>query len=370
MSNPNVLVTDGEMNKSLAVVRSIHDMAGKTGVVSAFPLSPAGVSKYTNEQYWIKQESPGKYVSELNTIIEQGDYNHILPVGGKTFKILSDYRSTLELDISDILPSKTSIQVANDKYETYKTAVDSGVPAPTTIQLKNDNIINTISEEIGYPAVLKTGVETEGRFVEVVRTDQQLIDSYRSYSQNHESPPVVQEYLPGDGRGYFGLFDDGELIAGYSHTRIREYPPEGGASACAESEQDNLLMKYATNLLDGLNWNGVVMIEFKEDHLGNPKVIEINPKFWGSLDLAVESGLNFPKGLIEMSEGTYPEFKFNEKRFHWPLSGDLTHAWRRPSSVGPVFRDLLSRGTKSNIQLSDPMPHLLEGAITLVRWDV
>ena len=41
-------------------------------------------------------------------------------------------------------------------------------------------------------------------------------------------------------------------------------------------------------LLDSLNWNGPAMVEFKLDqNLNEYKLIEINPKLWGSLDLTI-----------------------------------------------------------------------------------
>jgi predicted ATP-grasp superfamily ATP-dependent carboligase len=77
------------------------------------------------------------------------------------------------------------------------------------------------------------------------------------------------------------------------HRRIREYPITGGASTAAESFYDPALRDLRLTLLRALNWHGVAMVEFKKDQRdGTHKLI--NAKFWGSLDLAIAAGVDFP----------------------------------------------------------------------------
>jgi predicted ATP-grasp superfamily ATP-dependent carboligase len=161
------------------------------------------------------------------------------------------------------------------------------------------------------------------------------------------------------------------MVGGYAHQRIREYPPEGGASACAVSRRDEELRRYADDLLSALDWHGVAMVEFKDTADGVPKVVEINPKFWGSLDLAIESGLNFPRALLELSAGTREfDFELTPTCVSWPLSGDLTHAWREPRSAPEVLEDVISPHVRSNLRADDPLPHAVEAMVTLVRRDL
>lgn len=366
-----VLVTDGAMNKSLAVVRAIADVSSWTGVTSRFPVSPAGVSRHADTSHWIRDREPEAYVDALDRIATGGGYDHLLPVGGRTFEVVSDHRDRLSLPVEAVLPSREAMRIAVEKRRTYDLAERAGVPTPVTVSVPAGEDSTPVAERVGFPAVVKTGVETEPRFVRVVESTEELEDTLDAYRSGHRSDPLVQEYLPGDGRGYFGLYVGGDLAGGYAHRRVREYPPEGGASACAESTLDDELRGHSERLMGELDWTGVAMVEFKESAGGVPKVVEINPKFWGSLDLAVESGMNFPAALLELAEGrTSFDFDFTPRRYHWPLSGDLTHAWRRPRSAPSVLSDLVSPGTRSNVRLDDPLPHLVEAAVTLVRRDV
>jgi predicted ATP-grasp superfamily ATP-dependent carboligase len=79
------------------------------------------------------------------------------------------------------------------------------------------------------------------------------------------------------------------------HRRLRETPPSGGPSSCAVSIFENDLKSAGIKLLDHLQWHGVAMAEFKRDAKSSQLyLLEINPKFWGSLDLALDSGVDFP----------------------------------------------------------------------------
>ena len=246
-----------------------------------------------------------------------------------------------------------------------------GIPAPTTMAISAPSDLNRVSNRLEYPVVLKTDSETADRFVRVVPDGEELRTVYAEYRETYDAPPLVQEHLPGASRGYFVLYIDGERVGGYAHRRIREYPPEGGASACAESRRDEELASYADRLLSELSWHGVAMVEFKESSDGVPKVVEINPKFWGSLDLGIESGLNFPRALLEHTDGRREfSFEFAPQRFHWPLWGDLVHVLRRPRGARAVLDDLTSPNVRSNVRLSDPAPHVLELLVSLFRRDL
>ena len=86
------------------------------------------------------------------------------------------------------------------------------------------------------------------------------------------------------------------------HRRIRERLVMGGPSTCAESVYDSKLLDYGLRVLKNLKWHGVAMVEFKKDSIdGEFKLMEINPKFWGSLDLAIASGVDFPYLLYNMT---------------------------------------------------------------------
>ncbi len=177
--------------------------------------------------------------------------------------------------------------------------------------------------------------------VHFVSNAEELTDLYRRipYLRN---PSLIQQRIEGEGQGVFGLFDHGKPCALFAHRRIREKPPAGGVSVFRESiELPKPMTDYAVRLLERVKWQGVAMVEFKVDRQSNvPMLMEINGRFWGSLQLAIDAGLNFPYLLYQAMNGMPIAVPNNAYRIgtksRW-LLGDLDH--------------LLLRLTKSNSDL-------------------
>jgi predicted ATP-grasp superfamily ATP-dependent carboligase len=109
---------------------------------------------------------------------------------------------------------------------------------------------------------------------------------------------------------------------------------QGGPSTLRESTHDPELLGSAIRLLKALDWYGVAMVEFKVDPRDNvPKLMEINPRFWGSLELANAAGVNFPWLLYQTAMGRLPEPTFDYSvgvRCRWLVPGDILHFISNP----------------------------------------
>jgi len=141
----------------------------------------------------------------------------------------------------------------------------------------------------------------------------------------HEFPIILQERIVGPGLGVFAHYHRGRLVTLFSHRRIRERPPWGGLSVLSESVPlDPEARDAAVALLDDLQWHGVAMVEFKrDDRDGRAKLMEINGRFWGSLQLAIDAGVDFPQLLLQgIESGEFaprPPYRVGVRnRWLWP----------------------------------------------------
>jgi predicted ATP-grasp superfamily ATP-dependent carboligase len=250
--------------------------------------------------------------------------------------------------VTAMLPSLKSYDLVSDKYRLMKLAQELGIPVPTTVLVPDGDIAAVIDQVSAYPIVVKPGrslVKVDERWVKtsvhMVSNAEELMDLYRRmpYLRN---PSLIQQRVEGEGQGIFGLFDHGRPCALFAHRRIREKPPAGGVSVFRESiELPKPMTDYAVGLLERVQWHGVAMVEFKVDRQSNvPMLMEINGRFWGSLQLAVDAGLNFPYLLYQAMRGSSVAVPNNSYRMgtksRW-LLGDIDH--------------LLARLTKSKVQL-------------------
>jgi predicted ATP-grasp superfamily ATP-dependent carboligase len=109
-------------------------------------------------------------------------------------------------------------------------------------------------------------------------------------------PVQLQDYQAGEAFGVELLMHRGRPLAAFQHRRLREIPITGGASSFRESVAlDETLYEQSVRLLAALDWTGLAMVEFK-----GPRLLEINGRIWGSLPLAVKSGMDFPARMADL----------------------------------------------------------------------
>jgi predicted ATP-grasp superfamily ATP-dependent carboligase len=165
-------------------------------------------------------------------------------------------------------------------------------------------------------------------------------------------PVLVQQRVTGPGVGVFLLMWEDETLAFFCHRRIREKPPAGGVSVYCESvSPDPALIAESERLLRRFEWRGVAMVEYKLDSgTGTPYLMEVNGRFWGSLQLAVDSGVDFPALLVRAATGDKPPRVCDYRvgvRSRW-LWGEVDHLWARLRRSDTELA--LPRGSPSRIR--------------------
>jgi predicted ATP-grasp superfamily ATP-dependent carboligase len=189
----------------------------------------------------------------------------------------------------------------------------------------------------------------------------------------------LQRFIPGRGCGVCVLVSkDGSLAAEFAHERLRDYRPTGSGSVLRRSVAVNRhLREISLKLLRHIGAHGIAMVEFRiDDRTGDPYLMEINGRFWGSLQLAVDAGVNFPLLLVDQALGrsvVLPRYSENVILRWW--LGDLIRTMRvlkgRPAGYIGVFPSRVSalreffgpqpKGTRSEVlRWTDCWPGLIE----------
>lgn len=300
----HILTTDPEKRIGLYAIRYLGRAgAYVTGVAEESDLSqPIGFfSKYVNSKKYFRKET---YFDQLKDFLVRNSsrYDVINPIDISKMLCVIDTDNEYNLNCNYLLPNRESLVIADNKELLTKHAQKIGLSCPKTLFGINPDLIKDVcSEELSYPCIIKfrgdkrdTHWKPEERY-SIVSTPDMLSSEYLRMHEI-EKFPVVQEYIYGRGFGYFALFDKKHnLKAQFCHKRIREYPITGGPSSCCESFYDPELLSIGRKLLDSLEWTGLGMVEFKYDEIRKQYfIIEVNPRYWGSLPLAVYSGVNFP----------------------------------------------------------------------------
>lgn len=302
-----VFVTDGENRATLAVVRSLGARGHEVTVGASSHPCIAGVSRHSTHRVCYpdpRSDSSGFIETILDEVRSRG-VDVILPATDITTMLLARHRNDLPGHCALPLPSLKHLELAADKRATLEIACELGIQTPETIILESKSDAVRIPDDF-YPCIVKgarSRVEVPGGWISTGTNYAGNRDEMAGLLEGKDSreyPLLIQRRIFGAGVGAFFCFQEGAPIAHFAHRRIREKPPSGGVSVLRESVPlSPELRDQSEALLSYLKWHGVAMVEFKvDDRSGIPVLMEINGRFWGSLQLAIDSGVDFPNVLL------------------------------------------------------------------------
>jgi len=379
-------VLDGNQNQAVASVRSLANAGHRVLAGASSSWSKAGWSRSCRGtfRYPDPHQDVSGFVARIAEVAAQQSGTLVLPMTEATTLPLSARREVLQTTGAKlVLPSHDDVLRAFNKEETVRLATSLGIAVPKTTIICSAGEAHAASGTTKFPVVLKprSSVETQSNGALQVtgrpryaRDAEELQTVYREMSRT--CPRVlVQEFVDGEGTGYFALMHRGELRAEFAHRRIRDVHPTGSGSAVRVSvEPDPQVRAASLAILQALHWHGVAMVEFRHVQGSAPVFMEVNGRFWNSLPLACYAGADFPALLTQMADTGDVEMQNSFRtgvRCRW-LLGDFRHlveVWRGAPAGYPRpypgrWSTLLAEMTPvpgtfhDNFQWADPLPEL------------
>lgn len=308
-----VLVTDGNERAALAVTRALGREGVEVIVGAESERSLAGASRFCRQciVYPSPYQRPEQFVASLLEVVQKQQVDALFPVSDIAMHVLGPERPRFEGHTHIPAPGPEVFQEISDKYRLMRQAVAEGISIPDTTFVPDGRLDKAIDGIVDFPVVVKPGcslVKEGDRWIKTsvcyAGSRDELVRLYRETPYLRQ-PSLIQRRVVGEGQGLFVLMQQGMPLGMFAHRRLRERPPSGGVSVLRESIALPKVMVDATlRLLQRVKWHGVAMVEFKVDATDNrPLLMEINGRFWGSLQLAVDAGVNFPLLLLNMALG-------------------------------------------------------------------
>lgn len=328
-----ILVLDAGQRSALAVTRSLGKLSTICITTAESTKSAlAGCSRFS-DKYIVSPNSthePENYLRWLEKLTAEIEFSLVLPVTEVTSQLLLMNQARLPHVRLPFTSYENVMQIA-DKGNLVKLAqqLNISVPASEWFSRWDDLDLSTIT----YPCVIKPCLSKIYGADGWIATTVSIIHNQADLSKALQKSPylktsafMIQEFIPGHGAGVFCLFDQGKPVVFFAHKRLREKPPQGGVSVLSESAAVDPSLQQATEkLLTGANWHGVAMVEFRVGEDGTAYLMEVNTRFWGSLQLAIDSGVDFPALLVsnelKLGLSTPSHYKLGQ-RLRW-LLGDL-----------------------------------------------
>lgn len=237
-----------------------------------------------------------------------------------TYHFLNHIERNGSMNFYYLLPDVSNFNLSRDKEKLNLFCEKTSIFSPKYISetdLKHKNF--------QYPIIKKPKNGSGAKGIVYIENEDDLINCRVDFNTD-----FIQERLPNphEVQAGFYLCEQGQIVTFYSHRRIRTYPNIGGVTIYSKCEYNNEIKNLGAKVLKELNWSGFIMIEFLFDHRdGLYKLIEINPRLWGSIMLSEFCGAKFLQSYIRcsLSEESQDSQINTEKYIRWIFPYDIMY---------------------------------------------
>jgi len=369
------LVAGGDY-QGLGIVRSLGRRGIDVVVVDDEP-SISRFSRYTSQALRVPSLREDDEI--VSTILDVGRSNGLAgwvlyPTRDEMVGAFSRYREDLEEVFRVPTPPWDTIRWAWDKRLTYQLADRLEIPTPRTWFAKTPPEVAEL--DVTFPLVIKPAIKQHFIYstkVKAFRADDRtrLVELFRRACAVIPADEVMlQELIPGGGESQFSFcafFKERRSLGKMLVRRARQRPPDfARSSTCVETIDAPELEGPSERFLGEIDYYGLVEMEYKLDRRdGRLKLLDVNPRTWGSHSIGRRAGVDFPFLLFSDQLGLPVESVRARTGIRWVrLTTDV------PTSLLEIVRGRLDWRSflrsisrfqiEAVFERDDPMPALAE----------
>lgn len=298
-----VLVTAGDTRVSYCIAKTLSKHGYRVFVGSRTRRSMAAASRHIagSMVYSSPFTDEENFINDLKHFITRHNVDILVPVLEETYAIAKN-RKKLAGHVKFLLPEYDQILNVHDKGKLAGVLKSIGISGPATVELSELLAGGEKSACPDFPVILKPKQGGGGWGMRVFQRKEELLDFAREHVETPERC-IVQELLAGELFGVCALYKDGRFIVGDTYKCARVYPLKVGQSTTRVSIEEGPALRDLRKLLDHLRWNGVCEADFIVDaQKGRHYLLDINPRFWGSLAHSIAAGVNYPDYYCRLAD--------------------------------------------------------------------
>jgi predicted ATP-grasp superfamily ATP-dependent carboligase len=301
ISGPRIVVTDAEERSVLATCRGLAAAGYRVSTVAETRFALGHWSRFSKERITFAgpHADPEDYVERLGRVLRRDTYDMVVPGAEASLLPISDRRALIEPYSRLGLPSHEVVLRALDKPLLQRHAAAVGLAPPPSIACSSDEEALAAARQLGFPIVVKPARSvtwTAGRLRQ--RGARLAGDSgdLEAALAAIGAPLTIQRYVPGTTIVSFAAVRFDGKLAGLTVARYsRTYPAAVGSAAVAVTiAAPPRLTEQVEELLRLIGWTGIFELELLELGENRFGAIDLNPRPFGWLALAVGAGANLP----------------------------------------------------------------------------
>lgn len=347
-----ILLTDGHRNIGLWITRHLGAAGHRIIAADSHMLAFGFKSRYADSFEQLPEPDAPEYANRLLALIRREQPDVMLPLGD--LAAISARRDEFERETALLAADADAYQALSDKANVYSLCGQLGIPHPRVLATDPETLARKLREpDDNSPlAVIKPRRDRgAGRGVAFLHEHEGLTALWQGLTEQH-GPLIATEFIPGpvDAQASVQLLFDrnSELIEFFVLRKLRQWPARSGIIVAATSTHELSLVAQMLPLFRKLRWRGPVEIEFKRDpRTGEACVLEINPRFSGTVAFPLSAGVDMPGSMLRASLGQSihrPLQPYYAAGLHywnpWPYTRSVLSDLYHPGRIGQGLRGL------------------------------
>lgn len=291
----SILIPDGEAPVLMIVLNCLSEIKGiKIHLMSNDEDIPMKHSKNVYRfSFYPKSDLETDLIKNINHEVEKHNIDLIMPIFEHSTRTILKHENLISSkEKLVLLPTYNNFNIANNKGLLNKHLEENSLPFPKSQIIKKG--IEFDINKIDYPVLVKPTEGIGGGVgIYVFKEKKALVDFLNS--DKFDCTYLIQDYVEGYDIDCSVLCKNGEVL---TYTIQKPYLLSSSKFApqlAVEFIEEDVLLDGVKKLMKSLNWSGVAHLDMRYDKNTNEfKAIEINPRYWGSVEASVFAGVNFP----------------------------------------------------------------------------
>ncbi len=334
----SLLMTDANGVGGLAIARSL----GKQGIeVTASSANKEAIcfhSKYVRNKliYPDIYMGPGakkNFLNWLTKALKTGGYDVFFPIDESILLTVAENIGELSKHAKIPIPSLDLLNLLTDKSKLLKFAIESNISVPKTyfsedLKYFRDEDFQLVAQELGLPVIIKPHIGSAAKGQVLVFEAKEIGKRFKQQVRAF-GPCMIQEFIQGQKYHMASILNfKSKLRSVCIQKTLRQLPPYGGGMVYGETVENKDILDSGLKLLRNLNYTSISEIEFIVDPRDKKvKLLDFNPRFYGSVCLPIAAGVDFPYLLYKLAlDGDIkPDLNYRSGVRCRNLYGDFKH---------------------------------------------
>lgn len=301
-----LIVTDGSTPCVVAASRGLGAAGWHVGLAVSGPPGPPTRSRWVRGVHPVPpaESRPEAFLAAVADLVRASRYDVVLAADDVELLVLSAGRD----EIPCVIPHAphAAVLAAVDKLQLTRAAVEAGLAAPET-QPATDEVLRTVA----LPVVVKARLHWQPGEAGTTRHQLAAICTSRADAIRHAAEmraagaePLAQACVDGELMALTTVIDRDGTAAAWVQQRTTRASLLRTSCQAETVALDEDLAARCEGLLRALGWFGLANLQFlRPAGGGEPQLIDLNGRFYGSLALAVAAGVNLPDVWARLALG-------------------------------------------------------------------